>query len=421
MENFDRIYMKQLLFQLLFRRSADIRFSSLNSQEKKSLQNLGGTIPNLLVTHDSMQRLSNQKTNDDYHQQHHRHSTNLNVNYHPETLGRRVASLSKFDSTCQRIKDWITVTASSNVLNQDFIERPRFISTINMTEAAPMLNGRLKHINPFPFSNLKRDFPRLEQLYGEISAPHGNSHSGTHQQAILVDDHVRSVHNFASMQRTSVCSIASTMLAARSIRAHRPSTSSSIGSASQSGFRKRAPRLIDGMSQASFQIVSLDTEDSSSGSSSLTHQSVTLHVSLPGNPMPTCSSPTKKASTIRNLTKTSASNERKAMRVLLIIFSIFVILWTPFFVINLLSCFFTNIHPILISVSTWLGYCSSGANPIIYTIFSRSFRRAFVNILTCRKVMSSHRSQMFTPSCHSMSMSVGRKLSTVSRGPADLR
>jgi hypothetical protein len=110
------------------------------------------------------------------------------------------------------------------------------------------------------------------------------------------------------------------------------------------------------------------------------------------------------------------------MRVLLIIFSIFIILWTPFFVINLLSCFMMNIHPIVISVATWLGYCSSGANPIIYTIFSRAFRRAFVDILTCRKVIDSHRSSsMFRPSCNSMTMAAGRKLSTVSKGQIDVR
>ena len=366
-----------------------------------------------------MQHLSTHMNNNASNQ-HHR-SANFNANHPGEPLDRRIASLSKFDSTCQRIKDWITVTASSNVINQDLIERPRFISTMNISEETPMLNGQNQHYNLSPLSNLKRYFPRLEQLYGDTSTLNGNVRSGGHQQLLLVDDHVPSVHNFVSMQRTSVCSITSSMTNSRTARTHRPSTSSSIGSASQTALRKRPPRLIDGMSQASFQIVSLDTEDSSSGSSSLTHQSVSFQPNVSGTVVPTGSSPVKKTPKFRNLTKNSASNERKAMRVLLIIFSIFVILWTPFFVINLLSCFITNIDPILISVSTWLGYCSSGANPIIYTIFSRAFRRAFVNILTCRKVMSSHRSHMFSPSCHSMSMSVGRKMSTVSRGPADLR
>jgi uncharacterized membrane protein len=154
----------------------------------------------------------------------------------------------------------------------------------------------------------------------------------------------------------------------------------------------------------------------------LTHQSANIQAAMTAvTNVPIVSSPNKKHPTFRNLTKTSATNERKAMRVLLIIFSIFVILWTPFFVINLLSCFISNIHPIFISIATWLGYCSSGANPIIYTIFSRAFRRAFVNIITCRKVISTHRSQIFSPSYHSVTMSIGRKMSTVSRGQTDVR
>ena len=73
------------------------------------------------------------------------------------------------------------------------------------------------------------------------------------------------------------------------------------------------------------------------------------------------------------------------------------------------------------SVATWLGYISSSANPIIYTIFSRAFRQAFVNTLTCRKVIPTHRaSHVFSPSCHSMTMPAGRKLSTISKGQVDL-
>jgi hypothetical protein len=178
------------------------------------------------------------------------------------------------------------------------------------------------------------------------------------------------------------------------------------------------------MSQASFQMVSLDTDESSSCTSSLTqHSAATLQSAMAGatTPVSHTSRKKKKRQRFRDLTKSSASNERKAMRVLLIIFSIFVILWTPFFIINLLSCFIEDIHPIIMSVATWLGYISSSANPIIYTIFSRAFRRAFVNILTCQKVIRTHRaSHVFSPSFHSMTMPVGRKLSTLSKGQVDL-
>ncbi len=406
------------MFRVFFRHSADMRLSSFDSNDDKITLNNGLLIPNLLVTHDSIQNLQ-RNANSNNNNNNNNNSTNLNVNYNFEPPTRRLTSPSKFDTTCQRIKDWITVTTSSTTLDHDSTVRTRCVSTANVTENTPMLVGQKQYSHNSPLSNIKRYFPRIEQLYGPTSAPY--SISRPQQQLLLVDDHVASVHNFAAMQRSSVCSITSTMLTARLLRAHRPSTSSSIGSSSQQGPRKRPPRLIDGMSQASFQMVSLDTEDSSSGSSSLTHQSANIQAVMAGISAPTAPSPNKKHPTFRNLTKSSASNERKAMRVLLIIFSIFVILWTPFFVINLLSCFISNIHPIFISIATWLGYCSSGANPIIYTIFSRAFRQAFVNILACRKVMSSHRSQMFSPSCHSMTMSVGRKMSIVSRGQTDVR
>jgi len=215
------------------------------------------------------------------------------------------------------------------------------------------------------------------------------------------------------------------MLTTRLLRQNRPSTSSSIGSSSQpSTIRKRPPRLIDGMSQNSFQMVSLDTDDSSSCTSSLTqHSATTLHSAMAGTSTPVGhGSRKKKHQRFKYLIKNSANNERKAMRVLLIIFSIFVILWTPFFVINLLSCFMTDIHPILISVATWLGYCSSGANPIIYTIFSRAFRQAFANILKCRKAIHLQRSsRLFRPSSNSITIPAGRKLSNLSKGQNDLR
>jgi hypothetical protein len=269
-----------------------------------------------------------------------------------------------------------------------------------------------------PLTNMKRHFPRIEQLYGQTSAPY-TSLRPQHQS--VLDDHVASVQNFAVLQRSSVCSITSSMLTTR--RQNRPSTCSSIGSSSQQGtIRKRPPRLNDGMSQNSFQMVSLDTDDSSSGSSSLTQHSANIQSAMAGTTIPNERSSHTKKPKFKYLAKNSANNERKAMRVLLIIFSIFVILWTPFFTINLLSCFMTNIHPILMSIATWLGYCSSGANPIIYTIFSRSFRRAFVDILTCRKVINVHRtSNVFRPSCNSMTMTGGRKFSALSKGQTDLR
>ena len=88
-----------------------------------------------------------------------------------------------------------------------------------------------------------------------------------------------------------------------------------------------------------------------------------------------------------------AENERKALRVLLIIFSIFVCMWSPFFFLNTLSAVvdervvrnvLVDFESTVYAALTWLGYSSSMFNPIVYTIFNKTFRAAFVNILACR-------------------------------------
>lgn len=90
-----------------------------------------------------------------------------------------------------------------------------------------------------------------------------------------------------------------------------------------------------------------------------------------------------------NKSNSRALNERKALKVLIIIFSIFVLFWSPFFVVNLISVYCHRCEFItreLFLIITWLGYGSSTLNPIIYTMFNKSFRRAFINLLRCRTI-----------------------------------
>ena len=88
------------------------------------------------------------------------------------------------------------------------------------------------------------------------------------------------------------------------------------------------------------------------------------------------------------ISKRTASNEKKASKVLGIIFAVFVVLWTPFFMMNILSVVCEQcikaITPAMMASIVWLGYMSSLANPIIYTMFNTAFRRAFYRILTCQ-------------------------------------
>ncbi|VDM52589.1 unnamed protein product [Angiostrongylus costaricensis] len=81
------------------------------------------------------------------------------------------------------------------------------------------------------------------------------------------------------------------------------------------------------------------------------------------------------------------ANEHKATRVLAVVFICFFICWTPFFVANFIVGFcgaLCTMPQWLGSVFLWLGYISSTVNPIIYTVFNKRFRQAFVRILRCQ-------------------------------------
>lgn len=80
--------------------------------------------------------------------------------------------------------------------------------------------------------------------------------------------------------------------------------------------------------------------------------------------------------------------EQKATKVLGVVFFTFVILWAPFFVLNLIpavcdSCE-KQIPQSIFDIATWLGYASSMVNPIFYTIFNKVFRQAFKKVLLCK-------------------------------------
>ncbi|XP_062583811.1 probable G-protein coupled receptor No18 [Saccostrea cucullata] len=77
--------------------------------------------------------------------------------------------------------------------------------------------------------------------------------------------------------------------------------------------------------------------------------------------------------------KISLSKERKAARTLGIIVGVFVLCWLPFFIMYVTVPFCTscNLPPGVEMGITFLGYVNSALNPIIYTVFSVDFRKAF--------------------------------------------
>ncbi|XP_066260478.1 5-hydroxytryptamine receptor 2C-like [Euwallacea similis] len=88
--------------------------------------------------------------------------------------------------------------------------------------------------------------------------------------------------------------------------------------------------------------------------------------------------------------KTFASNsvatEQKASKVLGLVFFTFVLCWSPFFILNIIfaACPDCNVPQHVVVTCLWLGYVSSTINPIIYTIFNKTFRAAFIRLLLCR-------------------------------------
>nr|XP_018899668.1 PREDICTED: D(2) dopamine receptor [Bemisia tabaci] len=80
--------------------------------------------------------------------------------------------------------------------------------------------------------------------------------------------------------------------------------------------------------------------------------------------------------------------EQKASKVLGLVFFTFVLCWAPFFSLNILFAICPKpncqVPDHVVSICLWLGYVSSTINPIIYTIFNRTFRAAFIRLLQCK-------------------------------------
>ncbi|CAH3979715.1 unnamed protein product [Pieris brassicae] len=87
----------------------------------------------------------------------------------------------------------------------------------------------------------------------------------------------------------------------------------------------------------------------------------------------------------RSLSANAVANEQKATKVLGLVFFTFVLCWAPFFLLNILfaSCPACIVPEHVVDICLWLGYVSSTINPIIYTIFNRTFRAAFLRLLRC--------------------------------------
>nr|XP_057928769.1 5-hydroxytryptamine receptor 2B isoform X3 [Doryrhamphus excisus] len=97
--------------------------------------------------------------------------------------------------------------------------------------------------------------------------------------------------------------------------------------------------------------------------------------------------PFRRMSTMGKKSMQTLSNEQRASKVLGIVFLLFVVMWCPFFITNVTSVLCTscdvNIISRLMEIFVWVGYVSSGINPLVYTLFNKTFREAFTRCITC--------------------------------------
>ncbi|XP_060541184.1 5-hydroxytryptamine receptor 2B [Pantherophis guttatus] len=83
----------------------------------------------------------------------------------------------------------------------------------------------------------------------------------------------------------------------------------------------------------------------------------------------------------------SITNEQRASKVLGIVFFLFLVMWCPFFITNITSVLCKSCSEefiqMLMEIFVWIGYVSSGVNPLVYTLFNKTFREAFGRYITC--------------------------------------
>lgn len=105
------------------------------------------------------------------------------------------------------------------------------------------------------------------------------------------------------------------------------------------------------------------------------------------NPVTGDDLPLRRMSTMGKKSIQNLSNEQRASKVLGIVFLLFVVMWCPFFITNITSVLCAscdaNVITRLMEIFVWVGYVSSGINPLVYTLFNKTFRQAFARYITC--------------------------------------
>ncbi|XP_069049533.1 5-hydroxytryptamine receptor 2C isoform X2 [Lepisosteus oculatus] len=105
-------------------------------------------------------------------------------------------------------------------------------------------------------------------------------------------------------------------------------------------------------------------------------------------------------------------NERRASKILGVVFFLFLLMWCPFFITNVMNVLCknacnTHLLEELLNVFAWVGYVSSGINPLVYTLFNKTYRQAFSNYICCqyrnnkKAFMNVYQAPVATPTMYS--------------------
>ncbi|XP_054651025.1 5-hydroxytryptamine receptor 6 [Dunckerocampus dactyliophorus] len=85
----------------------------------------------------------------------------------------------------------------------------------------------------------------------------------------------------------------------------------------------------------------------------------------------------------RRLAHRQGRRALKASLTLGVLLGLFFCAWLPFFITNMAQAVCECVPLALFDAITWLGYCNSTMNPIIYPLFMRDFKRALGKLLPC--------------------------------------
>ncbi|XP_007434924.1 5-hydroxytryptamine receptor 2A [Python bivittatus] len=134
----------------------------------------------------------------------------------------------------------------------------------------------------------------------------------------------------------------------------------------------------------------LRKENNAENLSMLQNHEAASHLNSPVN---------KEGVLFRKGTMQSINNERRASKVLGIVFFLFLIMWCPFFITNIMSVLCKDacdkaLLRELLDVFVWVGYICSGVNPLVYTLFNKIYRRAFSNYIRCHYESGKKASQL---------------------------